>query len=92
MYSTYVVYPAALFDGWEVTKEGDQPVSFDAREEAIAYARAQAVLEGGAIVRLENWFGDVERTVRVQPAGWELESTAAPASIQTDRQPAHAVG
>lgn len=64
----YVVYPTALFDGWEVVKErDDEPVHFDAREQAIAYASARAMMDGGAIVRLENWYGDVEGTFEVRP-------------------------
>ena len=66
--SEYVVYPAALFDGWEVVKErDDKPVFFDAREEATVYAKAQAAKDGGAVVKLENWFGDTESVWEVQP-------------------------
>ena len=66
--SEYVVYPAALFDGWEVVKErDDKPVFFDTREEATVYAKAQAVMDGGAVVKLENWFGDTESVWEVQP-------------------------
>jgi hypothetical protein len=65
--SAYVVYPAALFDGWEVVKErDDNPAFFNTREEAISYAKAQAVMDGGGVVKLENWFGDTERV-------WEVE-------------------
>ncbi len=55
----YVVYPAPLFDGWEVVKEGDadEPVFFERREEALAYAHARAAREGGGRVVLEDWFG-----------------------------------
>jgi len=57
----YVVYPAALFDGWEVVKEyDDTPVFFDTREGATSYATARAARDGGAVVKLENWFGDTE--------------------------------
>jgi hypothetical protein len=77
----YVVYPAALFDGWEVVKENDdQPAVFEQQDQAIRYAETQAVLAGGAVVKLENWFGDLERT-------WEIHS-AAPA----ERHPALAAG
>ena len=59
----YVVYPTALFDGWEVVKErDDEPVRFDTQGEAIANAKARAAMDGGAIVRLENWYGDIEGT------------------------------
>jgi len=57
----YVVYPAALFDGWEVVRDcEDDPSTFGTREEATAYARARAAMSGGGIVKLENWFGDTE--------------------------------
>ncbi|HKA58493.1 MAG TPA: DUF2188 domain-containing protein [Gemmatimonadales bacterium] len=66
--SVYVVYPAALFDGWEVVKEHtDNAVSFNTREEATAYARARAAMEGGALVKVENWFGDTESVCEVAP-------------------------
>ena len=59
----YVVYPTALFDGWEVVKErDDEPVRFDTQGEATADAKARAAMDGGAIVRLENWYGDIEGT------------------------------
>ena len=64
----YVVYPAALLDGWEVVRENDdQPTVFEEQEQAIRYAEAQAALAGGAVVKLENWFGDLERL-------WEVRS------------------
>lgn len=68
---TYVIYPAALFDGWEVVKEGDPapPAFFPTEPEAIRYAERQAALDGGAAVKLENWFGD---TVRV----WDVSARA----------------
>ena len=67
-YATYVVYPAALLDGWEVVKEcEDEAARFDSREEAIVYAKAKAVFGGGAVVKLENWYGDTETTWEVQP-------------------------
>jgi hypothetical protein len=79
--TAYVVYPAALFDGWEVVKENDDhPMAFDRQEQAIRYAEAQAALDGGAVVKLENWFGDVERI-------WQV---AAPEPAQ--RQSALAAG
>jgi hypothetical protein len=57
----YVVYPAALFDGWEVVAEHeDEPAFFDTREQATAYAETQAATLGGGIVKIENWFGDTE--------------------------------
>ena len=66
----YVVYPAALFDGWEVVKENDdQPILFEKQDQAIRYAEAQARSAGGAVVKLENWFGDLERV-------WEVRSEA----------------
>lgn len=62
----FVVYTAPLFDGWEVVKEGDdESVFFGAREDAISYAKARAAMGGGALVKLENWFGDVQ-------AVWEV--------------------
>lgn len=64
--SVYVVYPAALFDGWEVvTEHGDVPTSFDSREQATVYARTQAAMNGGGVVKLENWFGDTEAILEV---------------------------
>jgi len=64
----YVVYPAALLDGWEVVRESDdQPTVFEEQEQAIRYAEAQAASAGGAIVKLENWFGDLEQV-------WEVRS------------------
>jgi hypothetical protein len=67
--TTYVVYPAALFDGWEVVKDDDEdPACFDTRESATSYAKARAVTEGGAIVKLENWFGDTVSVWKVQPS------------------------
>jgi hypothetical protein len=66
--SVYVVYPAALLDGWEVVKEhDDKPVSFDTREEATAYARTQAVMDGGAVIKLEDWYGNTESVSEAQP-------------------------
>jgi len=66
--SVYVVFPAALFDGWEVVKEpGDESVGFDTQDEAIAYAKAQARLDGGATIWFENWYGDRERSLEVPP-------------------------
>jgi hypothetical protein len=77
----YVVYPAALFDGWEVVKDDDDnPMVFDQREQAISYAEAQAALNGGAVVKVENWFGDLERI-------WEV-----PALEPLQRQSALAAG
>ena len=64
----YVVFPAALLDGWEVVKEpSDQSVHFGSRETAVAYARAQAEADGGGSVRLENWYGDLESALEVRP-------------------------
>ena len=66
--TVYVVYPAALLDGWEVVKEhDDEPVSFDTREQASAYAKAQAVLDGGALIKFENWYGETGSVLEVQP-------------------------
>ena len=59
--SVYVVYPAALFDGWEVVREHDDaPLFFDTREAALSYAEVRARRDGGAVVKVENWFGDTE--------------------------------
>jgi hypothetical protein len=64
----YVVYPAALFDGWEVVGDHDEdPAFFDTREKATSYVKARAAMEGGAVVKLENWFGDTEGVWEVQP-------------------------
>jgi hypothetical protein len=64
--SVYVVFPAALLDGWEVVKESsDQAEHFATREDAIAYAKMRGETDGGAVVRLENWYGDLERTLEV---------------------------
>jgi len=66
--SVYVVYPAALHDGWEVVKEhSDRAEFFDTREEAVSYAKARAMQDGGAVVKLENWFGITEEIWEVQP-------------------------
>jgi hypothetical protein len=66
--SVFVVYPAALFDGWEVVKErDDNPAFFGTREEAISYAKACAVMHGGALVKLENWFGTTDKVWEVLP-------------------------
>ncbi|MGB8432708.1 MAG: DUF2188 domain-containing protein [Burkholderiales bacterium] len=55
--STYVVYPAALFDGWEVVKDGaDDALVFGTSQEAIHYATTYARTDE-ASVRLEDWFG-----------------------------------
>jgi hypothetical protein len=65
--TVYVVYPAALFDGWEIVKEHDDaPVFFETCEAAIAYADARAAMDGGALVKMENWFGDTERVREVR--------------------------
>ena len=62
----YVIFPAALLDGWEAVKESsDQAEHFATREDAIAYAKMRGETDGGAIVRLENWYGDLERTLEV---------------------------
>jgi hypothetical protein len=75
----YVVYPAALFEGWEVVKErDDNPACFNTREEATSYAKARAVMDGGGLVKLESWFGDTEKVWEVQPqADQYLAPTAA---------------
>ena len=68
--SVYIVYPAALLDGWEVVREhDDKPVSFDTREEATVYARAQAVMDGGAVIKLEDWYGNTESVEPLHRAG-----------------------
>ena len=65
---TYVVYPTALFDGWEVVKEPDEtPVFFETREAATSYAQGRAAADGVAVVKFENWFGDTERIWSVPP-------------------------
>ncbi len=73
----YVVYPAALFDGWEVVAERDgerpheeEPAFFDTLDEATSFAVTQAATTGGGIVKLENWFGDTEDR-------WEVPARAA---------------
>ena len=76
-HSMYVVYPAALLDGWEVVKEhDDEPVRFELREEAIAYAKARAALEGAATIKLENWYGNMGSTLEVQPRSPRRPGTA----------------
>jgi hypothetical protein len=66
--TVYVIYPAALLDGWEVvTEHREEPLSFDTREEASAYAKAQAALNGGALIKFENWYGEAESALEVQP-------------------------
>jgi hypothetical protein len=67
--SVYVVYPAALFDGWEVIddRDDDSSLFFDTQEGAIVYAKARAAMDGGAIVKLENWFGDTKQVWEVAP-------------------------
>ena len=62
------MYPAALFDGLEVVKErDDNPAFFNTREEATSYAKAQAAIDGGGVVKLESWFGDMEKVWKVEP-------------------------
>jgi Uncharacterized protein conserved in bacteria (DUF2188) len=60
-HSTYVVYPAALFDGWEVLREhaAAGPRFFETRAEAVDYAKARARTQQ-ARVKIENWFGHTE--------------------------------
>jgi hypothetical protein len=71
--SVYVVFPAALFDGWEVAKEpNDESVRFNTQDEAIAYVKAQARLDGGATIWFENWYGDRERCLEVPPRAGAL--------------------
>lgn len=66
----YVVYPAALFDGWEVVREHDDaPIWFESREAATTYANAQVAMAGGGIVKVENWFGDTENSWQIQLGG-----------------------
>jgi hypothetical protein len=72
----YVVYPAALFDGWEVVMEHDEtPVRFDSRASATAYANARAAACGGALVKVENWFGDMESMWEVRAPSGSNQST-----------------
>jgi hypothetical protein len=68
----FVVYPGALFTWWEVVRENDDgdPFCFDAREPAVAYARALAATGPGGVVRLENWFGETEAT-------WDVAARSA---------------
>lgn len=68
----YVVYPAALFDGWEVVAEQErdvEPAVFDTRELATAYAESRAATNGGGVIKLENWFGDTEGVWEVPSRG-----------------------
>jgi hypothetical protein len=95
----YVVYPAALFDGWEVVKEHDDaPVFFPTRVEALSYAEARAAMDGLALVKVENWFGDTESVweVRVpdhrpgrRSAGRRWESGRASGVDEARRTEAH---
>lgn len=74
----YVVYPAALFDGWEVVKEHDgAPVFFRRRDDAIGYAEARAATDGVALVKVENWFGDTESVREVRAPGHRARSRSA---------------
>ena len=70
--SVYVVYPAALFDGWEVVRDQDDvsAVWFESCAAATMYANAQASVAGGGIVKIENWFGDTE-------SSWEIRTDGA---------------
>jgi hypothetical protein len=95
----YVLYPAALFDGWEVVKEHDDaPVFFPTRSEAIAYAEARAAMDGVALVKVENWFGDTEsvREVRVPDhrlrprAGGPRDARSGPVSSADEARRTHA--
>jgi hypothetical protein len=75
--TVYVVFPAALLDGWDVVKEpSDQSVLFDSQEKAVAYARDRAESDGGGTVRIENWYGDLERALEVHPRGDSKGSSA----------------
>ena len=79
----YVVYPAALFEGWEVVKErDDNPACFNTREEATSYAKARAVMDGGGLVKLESWFGDTEKVWEVQP---QADQYLAPTAARSER-------
>ena len=77
--SVYVVYPTALFEGWEVVKEPDEtPIFFETREAATHYAQARAAGDGAAVVKFENWFGDIwfERRIRAprtRSSSWSLD-------------------
>ena len=81
----YVVFPAALLDGWEVVEEpSDRSVHFRSQEEAIAYASARAETDGGGTVRLENWYGDLESALEVRPrVDAKRPSTASGSRPQT---------
>jgi hypothetical protein len=67
----YVVYPAALFDGWEVVRadRDDEPSFFDTRYLATVYAESCAATNGGGVIKLENWFGDTEGVWEVPSRG-----------------------
>ena len=95
----YVVYPAALFDGWEVVQEHDDaPVFFQTRAEAISYAEARAAMEGMALVKVENWFGDTESVWEVRVPGHRLrrrsggrrDATSGPVSWADESRRTHA--
>jgi hypothetical protein len=77
--SVYVVYPAALFDGWEVvTEHDDASIFFNSRDQATSYAKTRAAMHCGGVVKLENWFGDTE-------AIWEVpqqtDGSLVPATV-----------
>lgn len=76
--SVYIVYPTALFDGWEVVKEPHEtPAFFETREAATHYAQGRAVADGVAVVKFENWYGDIEHIWSVPPrASLGQESSA----------------
>jgi hypothetical protein len=79
--SVYIVYPTALFDGWEVVKEPDEtPIFFATREAATHYAQGQATADGVAVVKFENWFGDTERIWSVPPRASLCQDSSARAS------------
>jgi hypothetical protein len=89
--SVYVVYPAALFDGWEVVddRDDDSSLFFDTQERAIVYAKARAAMDGEAVVKLENWFGDTEQVWEVVPP---KAYTPRAARSPLERPPPRSVG
>src|SRR5262245_8576671 len=97
--SVYVVYPAAMFDGWEVVddRDDDSALYFHTREGAIVYAKARAAMDGGAIVKLENWVGDTEQVwegapPKAGPRRAPRSPVEGPAPGSAERAPDPALG
>ena len=84
-YDVFVVYPGALFSWWEVVRDGDDadPVCFDTREQAVAYAHAVAAAGLRNVVKVENWFGETE-------AVWEVSGQVAGITASTENSAARA--